>query len=94
MFRLWGRLVYDGNYTAKDLVICDDTKETRTHKIFRGLNSICDAWNLAVPIWLDSNITDFKRLFSVGSSSSATAKRDSARTTGSKKSNLTFLRFR
>ena len=61
MFRLWGRLVYDGNYTAKDLVICDDTKETRTHKIFRGLNSICDAWNLAVPIWLDSNITDFKR---------------------------------
>lgn len=61
MFRLWGRLVYDGNYTAKDLVICDDTKETRTHKFFRGLNSICDTWNLAVPIWLDSNITDFKR---------------------------------
>lgn len=61
MFRLWGRLVYDGNYTPKDLVICDDTKETRTHKIFRGLNSICDTWNLAVPIWLDSNITDFKR---------------------------------
>lgn len=61
MFRLWGRLVLKNNHTEKDLVICDDTGETRTHKIFRGLNSICDSWNLAVPIWLDSNISDFKR---------------------------------
>ena len=61
MFRLWARLVSKNHHTAKDMVICDDTPETRTHKIFRGLESICDAWNLAVPIWLDSNITDFKR---------------------------------
>ena len=61
MFRLWARLVSKNHHTAKDMVICDDTSETRTHKIFRGLESICDAWNLAVPIWLDSNITDFKR---------------------------------
>ena len=60
MFRLWGRLVHK-NHTLKDMVVCDDTSETRTHKIFRGLNSICDAWNLAVPIWLDSNIEEFKR---------------------------------
>ncbi len=41
MFRLWGRLVHK-NHTLKDMVVCDDTSETRTHKIFRGLNSICD----------------------------------------------------
>ena len=61
MFRLWARLVSKNHHTAQAMVICDDTSATRTHKIFRGLESICDAWNLAVPIRLDSNITDFKR---------------------------------
>ena len=36
-------------------------EDTRTHKVFRALDEICDAWNLAKPIWLDTNISEFKR---------------------------------
>ena len=40
MFRLWGKIWKD-NRLLKDTVICDDSEDTRTHKIFRGLESIC-----------------------------------------------------
>ena len=33
MFRLWGKLWKD-NRMIKDTVICDETDDTRTHKIF------------------------------------------------------------
>ena len=38
MFRLWGKLWKD-NHMLKDLVIDDDSEDTRTHKIFRALRS-------------------------------------------------------
>ena len=38
MFRLWGKIWKD-NHLLKDTVICDDSEDTRTHKIFRGLES-------------------------------------------------------
>lgn len=44
-----------------DTVICDDSDDTRTHKVFRGLREICLQFDLGEPIWLDSNIRDFKR---------------------------------
>ena len=34
MFRLWGKIWTD-NHMMKDTVICNDTDDTRTHKIFR-----------------------------------------------------------
>lgn len=40
MFRLWGKLWKD-NHMLKDLVIDDDSEDTRTHKIFRALQEIC-----------------------------------------------------
>ena len=46
MFRLWGKMWKD-NHMLKDLVIDDDSEDTRTHKIFHAL--------------LESNISDFKR---------------------------------
>ena len=40
MFRLWGKEFKD-NHMLRDTVICDETDETRTHKIFNALDSIC-----------------------------------------------------
>ena len=58
MFRLWGKLWKD-NRLIKDTVICDDSKDSRTHKIFRGLEEICYEFDLSKPLWLDHNKNDF-----------------------------------
>ena len=60
MFRLWAK-VYKDNHLLKDAVICDDSSDTRTHKVFRALDEICYQFDLSKPIWLDSTITEFKR---------------------------------
>ena len=60
MFRLWGKEFKD-NHMLRDTVICDETDETRTHKIFNALDSICYEFDLSKPIWLDVNINEFKR---------------------------------
>ena len=60
MFRLWGKEFKD-NHMLRDTVICDDTDDTRTHKIFHALDEICYEFDLSKPIWLDSTIADFKR---------------------------------
>ena len=59
MFRLWGKEFKD-NHMIKDTTICDDSDDTRTHKIFNALDEICYEFDLEKPIWLDSNIKDFK----------------------------------
>ena len=60
MFRLWGKEWKD-NHLVRDTVICDDTEDTRTHKIFHALDEICYQFDLSKPIWLDSTIEEFKR---------------------------------
>ncbi len=45
----------------RDTMICDDSSETRTHKVFRAVEEVCYQFDLGKPIWLDSNIADFKR---------------------------------
>lgn len=60
MFRLWGKTFKD-NRLLKDTVICDKSTDTRTHKIFHALEKICHEFDLSKPIWLDPNITEFKR---------------------------------
>ena len=37
MFRLWGKEFKD-NHMIKDTTICDDSGDTRTHKIFNALD--------------------------------------------------------
>lgn len=59
MFRLWGKMWKD-NRLLKDTVISLDADDTRTHRIFRALEEICMEWDLEKPIWLDSNIREFK----------------------------------
>ncbi|MDO4345413.1 MAG: hypothetical protein Q4C50_11475 [Eubacteriales bacterium] len=60
MFRLWGK-IWTENRLVTDITICDDSNDTRTHKIFRGLDEICVKLDLGKPIWLDANIRDFQR---------------------------------
>ena len=58
--RLWGKLWKD-NRMLRDVVITDESDDTRTHKIFRAIEEICGEFDIVVPVWLDSNIRDFKR---------------------------------
>lgn len=60
MFRLWGKLFKDNKMLA-DTMICDNTDDTRTHKIFRGLDAICYEFDLSKPIWLDCTIEEFRK---------------------------------
>ena len=58
MFRLWGK-EFKNNHMLRDTVICDETDDTRTHKIFNALDSICYEFDLSKPLWLDHNKNDF-----------------------------------
>lgn len=60
MFRVWGKLFKD-NRMLKDLTICDNSQDTRTHKVLHALDEMCYAFDLGKPIWLDSNIREFQR---------------------------------
>ena len=60
MFRLWGKIWKD-NHLLQDMVFEDDGNDTRTHKIFRGLEKICYDFDLGNPIWLEKTIAEFKR---------------------------------
>ncbi|MCI8673504.1 MAG: hypothetical protein HFI89_08530 [Lachnospiraceae bacterium] len=61
MFRLWGKIFKD-NHLLQDTVIENDDRElNRTRKVFQGLEDICNQFDLSNPIWLDQNISEFKR---------------------------------
>lgn len=61
MFRMWGKTIKN-NKMLRDHVVCDESALNRTRKIYAGLEEICREFDLGVPIWLDSNISDFKRV--------------------------------
>lgn len=60
MFRLWGKIFKD-NRLQDDYVVEDSSADTRTHKIFRAMDELCIKFDISHPIWLESNIKDFKR---------------------------------
>ena len=60
MFRLWGK-IFKENKLIKDFTVEDNTDETRTHKVFNAIDKICYEFDLSRPIWLESNIKDFKK---------------------------------
>jgi len=60
MFRMWCK-IFKENRLVKDTVI-EDTRDTnRTRKVLDGLEECCNRFNLTPPIWLDLNVSDFKR---------------------------------
>lgn len=58
--RFWAKIFQD-NHMLRDTTVRDDTEDTRTHKIFRALDEICSEFDLGKPIWLDSNVQEFKQ---------------------------------
>lgn len=61
MFRLWAKTFKDSKL-QRDIVIEDSSDDTRTHKIMHALEQVCVKFDLQVPVWLESNIADFKRV--------------------------------
>ena len=59
MFRLWVKLFKD-NHLLRDTTICDDTMDTRTHKVMNSLEKACYEMDLSKHIWLDNTIKDFQ----------------------------------
>ncbi len=58
--KIWFK-IYKDNRLVRDTTVEDFSDETRTHKVFHALEEACHELDLAVPIWLNSNQTDFKR---------------------------------
>lgn len=59
--RIWAKIFRD-NHLLRDTVIENhDRAMSRTKKVFAALEEVCMQFDLSVPIWLDSNISDFKR---------------------------------
>lgn len=61
MFRVWGR-IFKNNKMLKSTTVELDIDDTRTHKVFKALEQICEEFDLSNPIWLDTNINEFKRI--------------------------------
>ena len=60
MFRMWAKLFKD-NRMLRDTVISNPTEDSRTHKVFAAIDAVCYEFDLGKPLWLESNISDFKR---------------------------------
>lgn len=61
MFRLWGKIITN-NHMMRDHIVCDSSDLNRTRKIYAGIEEICREFDLSVPIWLDKNISEFKKV--------------------------------
>lgn len=60
MFRLWAKEFKD-NRMLRDITICDESSDTRTHKVFAALEEVCYSFDLGKPIWLEANVDEFRR---------------------------------
>lgn len=59
--RIWGKLMKN-NRLLKDMVVENyDYTLNRTKKVYQALEEMCYEFDLAKPIWLDSNKDDFIR---------------------------------
>ena len=61
MFRVWVKIFKD-NHILRDTTVVNDENLTRTKKVLKTLEQACYEFDLGVPIWLDANIADFKRV--------------------------------
>ena len=58
--RIWFKMIL-AKHQLKDYTFVDESEDTRTHKIFRGLEQACLQFDLGKPIWLDATVAEFKR---------------------------------
>ena len=60
MFTLWAKTIKN-NRLLQDVSIQDDSDDRRTAKVLHAVTLVCRDFDLPEPIWLDSNIRDFRR---------------------------------
>lgn len=60
MFRMWGKIWKD-NHMLRDTVICDDSDQRRTQKVFAAIDEIIYQFDLGKPIWLDKTVREFQQ---------------------------------
>ena len=60
MFRLWCKTLNENNAIISETTIEDDSDSNRTRKVIDSLSKACLELDLAEPIWLESNINEFK----------------------------------
>ncbi|SFG55388.1 hypothetical protein SAMN04487761_12620 [Lachnospiraceae bacterium C7] len=58
--KIWFKFIKDARIENSE-TIEDYSTETRTHKILNSVDEICYKFDLSKPIWLESNIDEFKR---------------------------------
>ena len=58
--RIWFKMIQD-NHLLNYYMFLDESEDTRTHKIFRGLEQACLQFDLGKPSWLDATVAEFKR---------------------------------
>ena len=58
--RFWFKLWKDARL-KREITVERNEEDSRTHKVFHALEDAAHAFDLAVPIWLEKNIKDFKR---------------------------------
>ena len=61
MFRMWCKIIKDNHLLSDTVVSYEDPNMSRTSKVLTGLNEACHTFDLAVPLWLDPTIEDFRR---------------------------------
>lgn len=62
--RIWFK-EYRDTHLLKDMVVEDYSTLNRTKKIFEAIHKMSYEFDLAEPIWLDSNIREFKQFSKV-----------------------------
>lgn len=60
MFRMWGKCMQDTHLLRDTVAEDSDYGKSRTQMVLDSLTEICRRFDLAEPIWLDSNIRDFQ----------------------------------
>lgn len=55
---IWFKKIKDNRIIAETVI--EKTGLSRTQRVFTSLEEVCQKWDLAVPIWLDTNVKDFK----------------------------------
>ena len=58
--KIWFKMMAD-NHLIKDITVENHENDTRTHKVFAAVSSMCRSFDLPSPIWLESNISEFKK---------------------------------
>lgn len=59
MFRISGAIIKNSKFIQEHIVCIEDYTMTRTQKVYQALDEICYELDLAKPVWLKSNQTDF-----------------------------------